>query len=278
MSTATQTFRPRSTERPRLTFGTTMASEWKKFFTVRSTIYASAITVVIAALFALLIAATTDSGVIAAGSAAANGQGDPQQLVGPGIVAGVSFSQLVVGILAVLIVTSEYTTGLIQSTLVSNPRRLSVLAAKTVVAAVTAVVLGVIAWGLSAVIALPIYASNGYHVALTDPWIIGGLGTMVVFLFIVALFGVFVGTIVRSNAAGIAVVVGVLFVLPILCNFLPQSSELPKYLLPISSQTVATAIYDPAEHKDFVTALVVTVGWLVVTGVGAAVLLRKRDV
>ncbi|GAA4685684.1 hypothetical protein [Frondihabitans cladoniiphilus] len=269
MTTLTPSLRPRSTERPRLTFGTTMASEWKKLLTVRSTVY-SAVTLVFLAVAMVAIVALSYEPVTSATH--------PQELVGPSLAAGVSFSQLVMGILAVLIVTSEYTTGLIQSTLVSNPRRLSVLAAKAVVACVTAIVLGVVSWGLSALIGLPIFESKGYHASLTDPYVLGGLGTTVLYLFVVALFGVFVGSIVRSNAAGIAIVVGVLFVLPIIGNFLPESIDAAKYLVSDSTQTLALALCDDVYRKHVPEALVVTLSWLVVSGIGAVVLLRKRDV
>lgn len=276
MSTLT-TSRPLDGGKPRLTFGTTVAAEWKKLFTVRSTVYAAVLTVVIAAGFALLIAAVEGS-LPADPQQIADTKAHAAEALGPSLVAGISFSQLVVGILAVLIVTSEYSTGLIQTTLATNPRRLSVLAAKSIVAVVTAIVLGAVSWGASAAVALPIYASQGLTAPLTDRWIIGGLGTMVIFLVIVSLFAVFLGTIVRNNAAGIATVAGVLFVLPILSTFVPQSVHIGRYLLPTAAQTLSSATYLPTSTTDVVTALVTTVVWLAVAGAVAALLLKKRDV
>jgi ABC-2 type transport system permease protein len=144
-------------------------------------------------------------------------------------LAGIWIAQIAVAVLAVLAITSEYATGTIRATFAANPRRLTVLAAKA--AAVGAVVAGV---GLAASFASyrlgqSILPGNGYTPANGYPAASLGDGATLravvgsgLYLVVLALFCLGIGTIVRHTAGAITTVLGLLLFPFIASIFLPE--------------------------------------------------------
>lgn len=157
---------------------------------------------------------------------------------------GVRVAQVAVAVLAVLAVTNEYGTGLIQTTLAANPRRWTVLAAKTGV--VTALVLaaavpGVLGSLLAGRLILPgngFTPTNGYPpLSLADePTLRAAVGT-VLYLGLVALLAVGVGTAVRDTAAAMIAVLTLLFSFPVVTQLVsdPKWQERLGKVAPMTS-------------------------------------------
>jgi ABC-2 type transport system permease protein len=153
--------------------------------------------------------------------------GDPAKTSLTGVLLG----QAVIAVVAVLTVGTEYSTGMISSTLMAVPRRGLVLFAKAVVLVVPVLVAGCVAVFVSLVagwllqpgarwLPQPVLGGAGVagHPALTvgdEATLRAGAGS-VLYLALIALFSLGVATIVRSSAAAIGIVLGVLFVFPIL--------------------------------------------------------------
>lgn len=189
-------------------------SEWTKFRSVRSTWWsiaaAVALTVGIGVLFQWL-----------AGS-------QPTSADGPDVVASRSeignlLSQLTLGVLAVLLISGEYGTGMIRASMTAVPRRLPVLAGKigvfaavllplTAAASVLAFLLGQVVWR----------AQGRVPVWFGDPEVARIVLGSAPALVVSGVFALAVGTLVRSTAAGITVVVGLFFVLPTLLQAMPR--------------------------------------------------------
>lgn len=139
---------------------------------------------------------------------------------------GVWIGQAVVAVLAVLAMTNEYGTRLIQATLVASPGRLRVFAAKAAV--VTAIVLLAGALGVlgSFLAARNILPSNGFTTAngypplslADEPTLRASVGT-VLYLALIALLSLSIGTMLRDTAVSIAAVLSVLYVVPMLTQF-----------------------------------------------------------
>jgi len=142
-------------------------------------------------------------------------------------LSGVHLGQLAVVLLAVLAVTNEYGTGLIHTTLTARPQRTRVLLAKSGV--VTAVVLGTSAFGVigSVLVGRIILPGNGFTVAngypplsLEDgPTLRAAIGT-VLYCGLIALLATGVGLVVRDTAGAIATVLSLLYLFPILAQFI----------------------------------------------------------
>ncbi len=250
----------------RLSFGRVLRSEWIKLSTLRSTWWSIAIVAVLSIAMSLLIAS----------SSRGFGEGFDTILV---VIMPIQFTMLLAGIMGVIAVTGEYSTGMIRSTLTAEPHRGIVLAAKAVVVGVLMGVSSLIIFVLSAIATAPIVTTP---IAWDDPArsilpILYGSLCMAVF----ALIGLAWGFVLRNGPGAIAATVGVLFVLPIVQTMFPSNDPgwqwvhdlgqyLPMSLAQVLTTPAATSLSDGA-------ALLALAGWIVV-GLGAGwAVLRTRD-
>jgi hypothetical protein len=136
---------------------------------------------------------------------------------------GLFLGQLIVGALGVLVISAEYSTGTIRATLSAIPRRVTVLLGKTITFTIALTVLSFVTVFAAFYLVMAVLSTKNLDVSLgTDPAtriVIGGA----LYLILTGLLGLGIGTILRHTAGGISTVVGLLFVLPILTNFLPHS-------------------------------------------------------
>jgi ABC-2 type transport system permease protein len=139
-------------------------------------------------------------------------------------LAGVHLSQVAFGVLGVLVITAEYRTGMIRTTLAAVPRRRSVLAAKALVlGAVTliAATASTFAAYLAFQAALPARTLTG--TSLADAGVARAVAGGGLYLTVLGLLGLGLGALLRSSSGAIATLFGALFVPPLLLNLLPQS-------------------------------------------------------
>jgi ABC-2 type transport system permease protein len=134
---------------------------------------------------------------------------------------GVNLAELTVGVLGVLVATGEYATGMIRATFAAVPRRLPVLVAK---AGVLAAVTFVVCLGAVLIAFLGGQALLGSHgISLGHPEAVRGVFGSTLYLTVVGVMGIGLGFLIRSIAGGIATLLGVLLVLPIMVAALPGS-------------------------------------------------------
>jgi ABC-2 type transport system permease protein len=189
----------------------TLHAEWTKLRTSAGTFW-----LLLAAICLMIgLGAIADAGAIC--SSTGCGQ-DPAKLS----LAGVYLGQVFVAISAVTIISAEYGTGMIRTTLTAMPNRVAVLTAKAIVAAGWALgagVVGVIGSTLVGQLMLPgkgFTRANGYlSLALSDAGTLRAASGSVLYLVLIALLSLGISTAVRDSAAGIGVVLGLLFVFPI---------------------------------------------------------------
>jgi ABC-2 type transport system permease protein len=198
-----------------------LSAEWTKIRTVRSTVWTLLLFVVITlgltALFTWLTVANWT------GPRAA--ERDAQVAIDPvGFIlgSGLGLGQLTLCVLGVLVITTEYSTGVIRASLLAVPRRLEMMTAKVVVfAALLIVVAEVVAFGSlfigSAILHSRVPVSIGDH-NVTRAVVGAGL-----YLTVLGLFSLAIGALIRHTAGAISTAIGVVFVLPILAGLLPGS-------------------------------------------------------
>jgi ABC-2 type transport system permease protein len=139
---------------------------------------------------------------------------------------GVQFGQAVVAILAVLMVSNEYSTGMMRVTLAAMPKREAVLAAKAILLAALVLVAGAVAvFGsvLAGHLILPGHgftAARGFHPVWLSygPTLRAACGS-VLYLALIALMSLGVAVIVRDSAVSIGVVLALLYLFPIVLAF-----------------------------------------------------------
>jgi ABC-type transport system involved in multi-copper enzyme maturation permease subunit len=192
---------------------------------------------------------------------------------------GVQLAQLAIGVLGVLVITAEYSTGMIRASMSAVPKRLPVLWGKAVVYGVTTLVLMVPAALIAFIIGQAIL-SGGHlpHLGLGDPGVARAVIGAGLYLTVVGLFGLGIGAIVRNTAGGIAAFAAIMFVLPPLMNVLPSSwNNAASPYLPLAAGQSLMAI-SGTDHLSPWSGFGLFVGYAAAALVIAAVLLRRRDV
>jgi ABC-2 type transport system permease protein len=161
---------------------------------------------------------------------------------------GVHAGQLLVAVLAVLAVGSEYASGQIRTTLTAVPGRLRAVGAKAAVVTGTALAAGAPAVLASLAVARLILPRNGFtpDSLSAEPTLRATVGTML-YLGLVALLSLGVALLVRDTAVALTVVVAVLYLVPFLAQFVrPRVAEV---MLTYSPMTAGLAIQN-TRHLD----------------------------
>jgi ABC-type transport system involved in multi-copper enzyme maturation permease subunit len=194
---------------------------------------------------------------------------------------GLMLAQLIIGVLGVLAMTSEYATGTIRTTLAMVPSRLPVLWAKaTVVAAVTFPVMLVASLG-AFLGGQPLIANGDMATAsLGDPGVLRAVVGAAAYLTAVALAGLAIGTLLRATAASIATLFGAVFLLPGLGSVLLPAAwrdDVLKYL-PSNAGTAITTVDPGVGLLSPGAGALVLLAWVVVPLAFAARALYQRSV
>jgi ABC-2 type transport system permease protein len=138
---------------------------------------------------------------------------------------GLYFGQFVIVVLGAMTITAEYSTGMIRTSLTSMPRRGVFYAAKALVFTVVALIIGEIASFVAFFLGQALLGTAPQHISTTlgAPQVLRAVIGGGLFIAACGLFAYGVGTLVRHTAAAISIAIGVLFVVPIIVNFLPSS-------------------------------------------------------
>lgn len=250
-------------------------SEWTKIRTLRSTGYTLLATAVVGIGFAVLFS-------FAAVRTYTTGSPDDRAAFDPTAVSLRSYllAQLAVGVLGVLVLTSEYATGMIRASVTAAPRRSHLLAAKAVVFGLVGLVAGEVV-GLGAFLAGQAILA-AHHVPHTDlgaPGVLRAVLGMGCYLAAVGLLGVGLGTLLRSTAGGLSVLVTVTLLVPVFVPALPTSwaEVVEKYWPTLAGQRIMTVRAGTdalAPWAGFGLLCACVAG----TGLAAYAVFRRRDV
>jgi ABC-2 type transport system permease protein len=251
-----------------------LAAEWIKLRSLRSML----VTLVLTAVVCIGLAATVCANYVAQWArfdAADRASFDPLDVN----IQFVLIAPLFLGVLGALAATNEYVgSGLIRTTLAATPQRGMVLAAK-------AVLVGLIAFVLSAVICFAaFFAGQGIlaghlpHVSLGDPGVLGHVVGSVYYLTAVGLIGLFLGALFRNAAAAISGVFAFMLVLPLLVDRLPADA-ITRHTVPYLPFNLGFSLWHSHESSNVSgsAAVVGLAAWVLVLAAAAAFALRGRD-
>jgi hypothetical protein len=266
---------PRLKASGRVTQARVALSEWTKFVSLRSTRWSVGVGVLLTIAFPLIFAAVTAShwGHMSPSDRAGR---HPLDIA----LAGVNVGQLAIAVLGVLIITGEYTTGMIRSTMMAVPKRLPVLWAKLGLYAVVSFALMVPAVIISFFASQSILA--GHHIlqiSFGSPGVARSVIGGALYVTLVGVFALAIGAIVRNTAGGIATFAGIFFVIPPLMNVLPTSwnNAISQYL-PSEAGRQLFALHHAAHTLTPLAGGLLMVGYCAAAIAIAAVLLVRRDV
>jgi ABC-2 type transport system permease protein len=251
-----------------------LLSEWTKLHSLRSTRWSLLAATVLGIGLPLLFAAVTSSHW---GSMSPHERADRHPL--DIALAGVNVAQLAIAVLGVLVITGEYSTGMIRATFTAVPRRLPVLWAKILVyAAVT------FALSLPAVL-IAFFASQAIlskhdllQISFSDPGVARSVLGGAVYLTLIGTFALAIGAIVRNTAGGIATFAALFFVIPPLMNVLPASwnHAISPYLPDAAGRSIFSLTHDTNSLAPW-PGFWLFLGYTAAATAIAAVLLVRRD-
>ena len=254
--------------------GGVLSSEWTKLTSVRSTVW----TLVITAVAGIGIGALVTSAQAArfsTRSVAARLAFDPTR----SSLSGMLFAQLAIGILGVLIVSAEYSTGTIRATFAAVPRRPMVLVAKVVLFAVVAFVVGEIVCFVAFALGQHILSGKTPTASLSDPTVLRAVVSGGLYLTALGLLALGLATIVRHTAAAISTFVGLLFILPIIADVLPSSfaNDVDRFLPADIGTRMMSANYHGVDSFGPWLSFALLGGYVVAVLIAGGVLLVRRD-
>ena len=249
-------------------------AEWIKFWSLRSTWITSFITIALTVLFG-------------AGLTAILGRTEEYQDTAKDLITqGLAFGQIVVAVLGALIITGEYSSGQIRSSLAAVPKRGQLLASKAVVLAVVSFLLGSLSVFLSWAISKPFIGEHAG--SLTDSHYAGYIwGSGLVFA-VIALMALGLGFLLRSTAGAITVVVSLLFVILLPLQLAAGQWNWVNKIIECLPISVSSAVSNPlpeaaqssAEGAQFLThgqSIAVFAAWALIPLIAAWFVFSRRD-
>ena len=257
-------------------FGGTLRSEFTKIRSVRSTYWA---------LLVLLAVSIGIGAAISAGTAANWNQTSAADRATfdatQASIAGLFYlGQLVIVVLGALVLTSEYSTGMIRTSLTAMPRRVTVYVAKAVVFAVIALAVTLVAAFIAFFLGQALLASTHESATLSQANVLRAVIGSALYVTLCGLFAYAAGAILRHTAATITSVIGLLFVIPILVHLLPQSwyQDVARWLPDAAGRALSVTVGPPPPHlfsawNQYAVFAIYTAVLLVVGGI----LFWKRD-
>ena len=179
----------------RVTHLRVVRSEWTKFRSLRSTVY----TLLLAGVLMIGL------GALLSGVAASQPHGfDPGTTAISTSLTGTFFAQLSIGVLGVLLITGEYSTGMIRASLAVVPRRLPVLWAKLAVCAVAVFLTMLIASLTAFTVGQAILSGKRMAASLSDPGALRSVLGAALYLTVAAITALAWGALLRNTAAAIS--------------------------------------------------------------------------
>jgi ABC-2 type transport system permease protein len=194
---------------------------------------------------------------------------------------GIQLGQAVVAILAVLAISNEYSTGMIRTTLAAMPRRTAVLAAKAAILTGLTLAAGAIAVLASVLAGRLILPAHGYPpLSLVDGPTLRAAAGSVLYLALIALLSLGIATAVRDSAAAIGVVLGLLYLFPIII-LMTSNPDWQRLLWKISPMNAGLAIQATTNLSSLPLSpwagLGVLAAWAAAALLSGGLLLRLRD-
>jgi ABC-2 type transport system permease protein len=252
-------------------FPNVLHSEWTKMVSVKSTWRTLLAAAVLMVGLAAILCATYVHGTP---TAAERASFDPTSFS----LVGIGMAQLAIGVLGVLLITGEYATGMIRSTLIAVPQRWMVLACKAVAFVIVTLIVGMAASFASFLIGQAILSGGALNVSLSSPGVLRSVIGAGLYLTVFGLMALGLGTVIRHTAGAITTLFGVMLVLPGLADVLPSSvkNDISKFL----PSNAGAAVYHVQQQSQMLNpgpGFAVFCLYAAVALIAGGVLLARRD-
>ncbi|MFE7609934.1 ABC transporter permease [Streptomyces celluloflavus] len=249
-----------------------LRSEWTKIRSVRSTVWTLGTAVVITVALGVLLCLLAKSDF---GSLAAKDQivFDPTNAS----FAGMGLGQLAMIVFGVLVVSNEYSTGMIRTSLAAVPQRGTFLACKVAVATALVCVVGM-ATSFAAFFAGQAVL-GGHRAHLDDPNVLRAVIGGGLYMTLIALFSMGVATMLRSPLLSLGILMPFFFLISSILGNVPATRKIGRYLPDQAGQKIMQVVPRVNDHVTYGPwgGLAIMVGWVLAALLGGFVLLQRRD-
>jgi ABC-2 type transport system permease protein len=261
----------------RVGFSHLLMAEWTKIRSVRSTLWTLIIFAVVSLGLTGLITWLTIR-ALSSGRADERSSGiaaDPVNFI---LGTGLGLGQLAICVLGALVITSEYSSGTIRASLLAMPRRIPMLIAKGVVFGVLVFVIGeAVSFG-SFFIGAAIMHSD-FPVSLSQPGVTRAVIGSGLYLTVLGLFALAIGSLIRHTAGAITTVIGLVLVIFNLTGLLPGSwgAHVNAYMPTIAGLLITQDKQTAGQLLSPWQGFGVFCAWTALLLIAGAYLLKRRD-
>jgi ABC-type transport system involved in multi-copper enzyme maturation permease subunit len=265
-------------------FGGALRSEWTKLISLRSTVVTLLATMVVTIGISTAVAwgaANRIHNLLAHGVHQARFDPSTFDSVQASMF-GLIFGQLVITVIGAMIITGEYGTGMIRTSLTAQPRRMVTLSAKLVVFTAVALVTSLVSTFASFFIGQQFFATVNLNVGLSAPNALRAVIGGALFLTVAGLLSFGLGAILRHTAGAITTAVGILFISFILFQFLPSDwqDDARRWVPFFAGSSIWTTKTDPGGVGHIWSAwpeFGIFTGYALLAVVVGAILFQRRD-
>ncbi|MCX4971360.1 MULTISPECIES: ABC transporter permease [unclassified Streptomyces] len=247
-------------------------SEWTKIRSVASTIWTLSLAAVVTVALGILISLLSKNEFD-------NMSAKDQLSFDPTFIsfAGMSLGQLAMIVFGVLVVSNEYSTGMIRTSLSAVPQRGTFLFSKIAVATVLAFVVGIITSFVAFFLGQAMLGSH--KASIGDPGVLRAVIGGGLYMTLIAVFSMGVATMLRSPMLSLGILMPFFFLISNILGAVSATKKVGRYLPDQAGSKimqVVTPIDDDTPYGPW-GGLAIMVAWVAVAVVGGYVLLKKRD-
>ncbi|MFT2017836.1 ABC transporter permease [Streptomyces sp. 796.1] len=248
-----------------------LKSEWTKIKSVRSTVWTMVLALVVTLALSMLLSALSKNDYDDM-SRQDKIQFDPTLIS----FAGIGLGQLALIVFGVLVVSNEYSTGMIRTSLAAVPQRLTFLFSKVAVATAVALAVGVVISFAS------FYAGQamlGEHkAALGDPGVLRAVLGSALYMALITMFAMGVTVMLRSPMLSLGILMPFFFLISNILGNVPATEKVGRYLPDQAGSRVMQVVRtdDDAPYGPW-GGLTIMALWVLAALIGGAVALKKRD-
>ncbi|MEC3997270.1 ABC transporter permease [Actinacidiphila sp. DG2A-62] len=250
-----------------------LQSEWTKVKSVRSTVWtltlALLLTVVVSGLICLAYRINWDDM-----SLTDKFTFDPTNTS----LAGLFLGQLALIAFGTLLIASEYSTGMIRTSLAAVPQRTTFYVCKAAVAAALTFVIGIVISFVSFFVGQGVL--SGHKTAsLGDAHVVRALVGAAIYMTLMVLFAYGVATMVRSPMVALGTLIPFFFIVSSILSAIPGVKKVAKYLPDQAGQKIMQVVADPDNHTSYGPwgGIAIMAVWVAAALLGGFVLLKSRD-
>lgn len=247
-------------------------SEWTKIRSVASTVWTLSLAVVVTLALGMLIAALSKN------EFDKMSRGD-QLSFDPTFIsfAGMGLGQLAMIVFGVLVVSNEYSTGMIRTSLAAVPQRATFLFSKIAVAAGLCLVVGLVTSFVTFFLGQAMLGSHRAEIG--DPGVLRAVIGGGLYMTLIAVFSMGVATMLRSPMLSLGILMPFFFLISNILGNVSATKKIGRYLPDQAGSKimqVVTPIDDDTPYGPW-GGLAIMVLWVVAAVAGGYVLLKKRD-